>query len=154
MAGQVLPPVDICDYIILDIYYDTRDGYKKIDYEFLKGQTGNSKLMFTLPQGSSRSPNVTLYTRRQIVNQQTFKNTARLLYTDMNVRGFGILHFQYGSPTTIRNCAPNLLALYQALDSSLVDAGYQEMTNFFSVYLPYTMTNKQIYTEFLSSLNG
>lgn len=27
-AGQVLPPKDICDFIILDINYDIRNGYK------------------------------------------------------------------------------------------------------------------------------
>ncbi|CAN8017222.1 unnamed protein product, partial [Ixodes persulcatus] len=153
IAGQAMPPPNICDYVILDIPMNSTQGYNRLDYDFLKVMSPTSKFLFTLPRDPGISTVTDLIQMKSLVDQQNFRSVARELYNYMPVRGFGFLHFNYGSTRNLLTLAPYVVNMYEKLQNSLRAEGYQEIANFITIQFSGFPTRDEE-REFYVRLNG
>ncbi|CAN7938435.1 unnamed protein product, partial [Ixodes hexagonus] len=154
VAGQDLPPPNICDYVILDIRMNSTHGYDRLEYDFLRSMSKTSKFMFTIQQDLSVDVITELGSLVAILRDANFQSAARELYTYMSVRGFGILHYNHGST---RGDIIALLffieSIYQVLQDVLPQVGYLDMTNFITIQLEGTIPADDERT-FYTKMNG
>ncbi|CAN8017223.1 unnamed protein product, partial [Ixodes persulcatus] len=153
IAGQAMPPPNICDYVILDIPTNSTQGYNRLDYDFLSVMSQTSKFLFTLPRDPGISTDRELIQMRSFVDQQNFRSVARELYNYIPVRGFGYLHFNYGTTANLSSLASYVVDVYEKLEDSLKAEGYQEIANFITIQFSGYITEDDE-REFYVKLNG
>ncbi|CAN7938434.1 unnamed protein product [Ixodes hexagonus] len=154
IAGQARPPPNICDYIILDIRMNRTHGYNRLDYDFLKSMKNTSKFLFTIMQESSPDALTGLSTMTDVVKEKNFVDVAQELQNFLPVHGFGFLHFNYSnSGRYLGTLRSSVVTFYKELRGSLIQAGYQNITNFITMQVFATTSQREV-ASFNQELNG